>query len=67
MQKYFKQNKNIIITALTLFMVSMSVLLLFLNEHPKENEDIHTNVMTSSHSKGEQKEEENYRDIANNQ
>lgn len=69
MFKFLKQNKNILMVAFGLFIVSMSTLLFFLKEDPhtgKLNEDLKTSVVESVSMKSHQEDEKIYRDITKN-
>ena len=57
MLRYVRQNKNIIIVAITLFMVSMSTLMFFLGSNKElHNNELKTNNIHESKSDNSQKE-----------
>lgn len=70
MFKFLKQNKNIIMIATGLFIVSMSVLMFFLNSDPQakiNNHELKTSVIDSTSVKSNPEEERIYRDLVKNQ
>lgn len=66
MLTYIKQNKNIFIVTLGLFIASMSALLFFLNDDHNLHEELKTNVVDSIALKSYQEEEKRYRDLLGN-
>lgn len=67
MLKYLKKNKNIMIAAVGLFIVSMSVLLMFLNQEPLNKDELKTSVVEASSVKSHQEEERHYREVVKNE
>lgn len=66
MLKYLKQNKNIFIVALGLFIASMSTLLFILSGEKDSVNELKTNVVDSITLKSHQEEERNYRELIDN-
>lgn len=66
MLKYLKQNKNIFIVAIGLFIASMSTLLFFLNDAPESHLQLKTDVVDSITLKSRQEEERVYRELLEN-
>lgn len=67
MLKYVQQNKQVIVVAVALFIVSMSALLFFLGSNTDfQAHDLKTNVIESADHKPVQNEETHYRQLLKN-
>jgi|GEM_PF-2410715 len=62
MQNFFRQNRNILVVALSVFIVSMTALMLFLNTPGKDGTELKTDVLQSD-SGGTATTEANYRNL----
>jgi PAS domain S-box-containing protein len=67
MLNYLKQNKNIFMAATGIFIVSMSVLMIFLNSEPQSKEDLKADVVNSGTVTETLDQEKSYRQIIQNQ
>lgn len=64
MYNYWRSNRNVILTAVALFVVSLTALLFFLIEHPEgEHGELKANVVDSLTIKSQQEEEKTYRSL----
>lgn len=66
MYNFFRQNKHILFVSLAVFIVSMTMLMVFLNTENKEGSELTANVMNTG-SETEKGEETKYRDLFQNQ
>lgn len=67
MLKHLKQNKNIVLVALGLFMASMSVLFFFLKDDQQGHHELKANIVDSISFKTHQEEEKLYREMIHNE
>lgn len=67
MYQYWRSNRNVILTAVALFVVSMTVLLFFLTYRADHDQhELKANVVDSISLKSHQEQEDSYRDLVNN-
>jgi PAS domain S-box-containing protein len=66
MYNFFRQNKNILLVSLGVFIVSMTMLLVFLNSENKEASELKADVINSDPMQ-EQDKESKYRELFQNQ
>jgi PAS domain S-box-containing protein len=66
MYNFFRQNKNILLVSLGVFIVSMTLLLLFLNTENKDIHELKADVINSEPVLQEQDDEIKYRDLFQN-